>query len=81
MNFRFVARQLGLLLIVLGAAMLLLTGLESLIWSEVEADQAGSRALLAAVALRGCSAGCCGCWVGPASSIAWADAMRCCWWR
>jgi len=53
MNPRFVARQLGLLLIVLGAAMLLLTGLESLIWSEVEADQSGSRALLAAVALAG----------------------------
>lgn len=38
MNYRFVMRQLGLLLIVLSAAMLLITGLEYALWSGGASD-------------------------------------------
>lgn len=49
MNIHFVARQLGLLLMVLGAAMLLTTGLAYLIWADPEADAVAHRALLLSV--------------------------------
>ncbi len=51
MNLRFVARQLGLLIIVLGAAKLAVTGVEYLIWSGSEADALGQRAMLLTVGL------------------------------
>ncbi len=51
MNYRFVSRQLGLLLTVLSAAMLLVTGLEFLIWSEGGGDAVAIRALLISVAV------------------------------